>query len=259
MDHRPQQRAAELKKLAARFAVLWARHSVESFNKGDLMRVSVFLLALVPLAGVPMQAEAALVLDSLRLEANHDLANAYLLVGDASGPASAVAAIKLGDYLVGTGQTRIISLPPLIGGSSSSSGNLQSLGQAPPSAITYTIVGVYNISAPQWDMTIALPKGTASNLLGNSTWNDVFATAETDVAKALVSDDVYALQSFFVTAGQSVGFATVDEQAQLLKFCIAHDGGTVSLTTATVPEPASVGLVVIGLAGLMLRRRRGHQ
>jgi hypothetical protein len=223
------------------------------------MRGSVFLLALVPLAGFPMQTEAALVLDSLRLEANHDLANAYLLIGDASGPASAVTAIKLGDYLVGTGQIRTILLPSLTGSASASSGILESLGQAPPSTITYTVVGVYNISAPQWDMTIALPRGTASSLLGNSTWNNVFATAEMDVARALVNDDVHALQNFFVTAGQDVGFATVDEQAQLLKFCIAHDGGTVDLISTTVPEPASVGTAVFGLAGLMLRRRRSHQ
>ena len=220
---------------------------------------ALILVAIASLTAVPMQADAAVMLRSVQLQANHDLASAYLLVGDKSAPAASVAVIKLGDYLNGGGKTSI-SPPTLKSAWNSSvfSGTLESLALAPRSTITYAVLGVYDISAPVWDVTLALPKNVAASAINIKTWDDVFASSEQDLARALVGGDVQTLQNFFVSAQQRVGFATVGEQAQLVKFCIASDGGVVDLVT--VPEPTAAGLTGIGLlAGWGLRRRRGDR
>ena len=220
---------------------------------------ALILVAIATLAAVPVQADAAVMLGSVRLQANHDLASAYLLVGDKSAPAASVAVIKLGDYLTGGGKTSIS--PPALRSAWNSSvftGALESLAVTPRSTITYAVLGVYDVSAPVWDVTLALPKNVASSAINIKTWNDVFSSSEQDLARALVGGDVQTLQNFFVSAQKNVGFATVGEQAQLVKFCIAHDGGVVDLVT--VPEPTAIGLVGVGLlAGLVLRRHRGDR
>lgn len=221
---------------------------------------TALLLAVASMAGLSLQAQAA-VLKSATIKANHDLQPAYLLIGDTSGPASSVAAIKLSDYLVGqwpiveqNTATFSLSKPKSNWNSDVFDGTLESLRQSPLSTISYTIMGVY--SKPGRDVSLALPMNTASGLLGEKSWDDVFTTTEWEVGSALLTNNVAALQSFFVSAGQTVGFAPISEQAQLVKFCIASDGGTVNITA--VPEPTSVGILGLAAAGL-LRRRSGSK
>jgi len=213
------------------------------------------------MAGLSIQAKAA-VLDSVQIRANHDLAPVYLLIGDTSGPASSVAAVKLSDYLVGhwpiveeNTVTFSLTNPQINWNSDVFDGTLESLGLTPLSTIRFTIMGVYSI--PGRDVTLGLTASTASGLVGAQIWDDAFATSEWDIGNALLADDVGALKSFFVSAGQSVGFSPISEQAHLVKFCVASDGGTADCIV--VPEPASAGLLGLAAVGLMLRRRRGPQ
>lgn len=163
-----------------------------------------------------------------------------------------------------------VALPDANIGANVFSVNLQfaSAGDLNNSEFSYTLAGIYSDPTnpepgEQRGVSITLEQayagdpilmdGLAFTASGPAEFDDVFTFSESGLITALQNGDITFLSGLLSNSSFDIsyGFPRTYELTSQINFSTADFAGTATLA---IPEPASLG--ALGLAGLLLRRRR---
>ena len=168
----------------------------------------------------------------LTIKSDNTLSNAWLITGKQTDGEWFLNQNYIGD-VSSTGYSNFFSVDPSITG--------------------YTILGIYDGSN---GVTVGMPNGAYTT---DNSWNNSFNTLNTRYNEEVIADNLttpgssLSLTKGFVTSNIYVIGNLIGSSLDLVDFSGATEGGTAMATwqsTAPVPEPATILLFGIGIAGL---------